>query len=128
MASASSRARGVRNPLERAVQPFPGKGVAFAQFHMQIADQIQLIRVVGQLGFRAPPLRQFVPEAEDILRQAGALRGVLQGLPRAALVIAVIDVVEIAGAGLVQIVKQAEKGHPRRVRTGPGEPGRNPAR
>ena len=38
-------------PLERAVQPFPGKGVAFAQFHMQIADQIQLIRVVGQLGF-----------------------------------------------------------------------------
>ncbi len=31
-----------------------------------------------------------------------------------------IDVIEIAGAGLVQIVEQAEKGHPRRVR--PGQP------
>ena len=99
-----------------AVNPGSGKIHFPGQFHSQVAKQVQLIGIPGQFGFQAFAGAKFVKITGDHLLKAGSPCCILKGLARLAAVIAMIDIVEIACSGFVQIVKRQKKDHARNVR------------
>ena len=98
--------------LYRALQPLGGKGIALVQLCLEVADQIKLIGIVRQQGLAAGVFFQLVPQGQHVLLQPGSRHAVFQCLAGLALRIAVVHIVEVAGAGLVQVVEQAQIGHP----------------
>ena len=53
--------------FDRAFQPVGGEFVALVQLGLEVADQVQLVGVVGQACLQALAFLQFVPALEDVL-------------------------------------------------------------
>ena len=75
---------------------------------------------MGQPGLKAAVVFQLRESAQHIFFQPRAGGGIGKSLPGIAGVVAVVDVVEIPGAGLVQVVEQAQVHGAGRIR--PGQP------
>ena len=101
-----------------AVKPVFCAGVAEIQLPFQVEHQIQLVGVVSEQGFHAFSGLQFVVQGEQFAGKAGAEAGVFKRLATFCAVIHVVDVIEIAGARLGQVMKKAEQNGARGIRSG----------
>ena len=108
--------KGACQPFDRVAHPVVRVAVAEIALPFQIEDKVKLIGVPREDGFRALPGFLLVPEGENFLFQTCPGHGVGHGVPLASRVVDLVHIVEIAGSGFAQIVKEAEHDRARRVR------------